>query len=94
MGWLDGWRDGHQDTHITVRLDPMGFADVTDEDITRFSRKSALFLAQELSFPLNDGDAHLSLDFMGMDGQALTSLEIEINDFEVRRIVDKRALVH
>jgi len=85
----NGWSNGHQNPQVTVGSDTVGFADIGNEHITRLRGKCRPVFRQKLSGSFKNGDAQLPLNFMGMDGKLLTRPEIEVQDFEIRRIMNQ-----
>jgi len=88
----DGRGDGHQDTHVGSRPDSVGRSDLTDQHVARLRRDALIVSGQKLTGSLDDCDADLAIDLMGMDRKFLTRLEVEIENFEVFRIMDQQGL--
>jgi hypothetical protein len=64
---LDGRGDGHHHTHIGLRPDPVGFADIGDKHITDSCGLAGVVLTEKHSGTFQYRDAELAFDFMGMD---------------------------
>lgn len=88
----DGRGDGYQDTHVGSRPDSVGRFDLTDQHVARLRRDALIVSGQKLTGSLDDCDADLAIDLMGMDRKFLTRLEVEIENFEVFRIMDQQGL--
>jgi len=84
------WRDGDQGPQFAFRFQTVGFGDVAHKHIARAGWKRGPVFSKELSDTFNDDNAHLAFNVMTVNGKFLAGFEIEIDDFEIRGIVDKQ----
>jgi hypothetical protein len=70
----------------------MGFADVADQEIPRTSGYGFICPAQEFSLPFQYCNTDLAFNIVRMNGKFLARLEIEVQDLEVRGIMDQESL--
>jgi hypothetical protein len=68
------------------------FRDIANKHVPCSSRKSGALFSKKLPDPFEDYNAHLAFNVMRMNREFLARLEIEIDDFEIRGIVDKQPL--
>jgi len=83
----DGWRYGDQSAQLAFRLEPVGLRNVANEHVPCASGKGSAVFRQELTDPIENHDAHLTFNIMGMKGEFLARPEIEIDDLEIGRIM-------
>jgi hypothetical protein len=63
-------------------------SDVGNQYVSCSSWKGGAVFSKKLPDPFNDDNTHLAFNIMGMNGKFLAGLEIEVDDFEIRGIVD------
>lgn len=68
----------------------MGFADFGYEYAPPACRDYSPVISEKLSLTLQDQDAHLSLYFMRVNREYLAGFEVEVQDFEIRGVVDEK----
>jgi hypothetical protein len=91
-GVSDGWRYGNQNTHIGCCPYAMRFGYIRNQDIPWLCLQHEFFSSKKLTAPLEDDDAELAFYVVGMHRQLLARLEIEVQDLEVRGIMDQESL--
>jgi len=90
--YLNRGGNGHQNTHVRGCPDAMRNFDFANQDIAGIRRDRGVIGGQKFSGTFKNGDAQLAVDIMGMDRQFLACLEVEIQNFEIFRIVDQQGL--
>ena len=80
--------NGDHGAHVSNRPDPVGNGNIADENIAGFGRQGPVF-RQKFAFALQDEDGKLALDVVRVDGQLLARPEVEVQDFEIGRLVDQ-----
>jgi hypothetical protein len=88
----NGWCDGDQGSQLAFGFQPVGFRDIANKHVPCSSRKSGAVFSKKLPDPFEDNNADLAFNVMGMNGEFLAGPEIEVDDFEIRGIVDKQPL--
>jgi hypothetical protein len=62
--------------------------DIGDQYVSCPGWESGAVFPKKLSDPFNDDNAQLAFNVMGMNGKYLAGPEIEIEDFEIRGLVN------
>jgi len=70
----------------------MGFADVAHHHITPTSGYCFICPTQEFALPFQYRNTDLAFNIVRMNGKFLARLEIEIDDFEIGRVMDQKSL--
>jgi hypothetical protein len=87
-----GRRNGYQNPHVRPGPYAVRLGDVANQNIAGLGGQGFVFVREEVAIALNDKNADLALDVVGVNGQFLAWLEVEIQDFEVGGIMHEKPL--
>jgi hypothetical protein len=88
----NGWCDGDQGSQLAFRFQTVWLGDIADQHVPCSSRKGFAVFSKKFPDPFDDDNAHLTFNVMRMNGKFLTRFEIEVDDFEIRGIVNEQPL--